>query len=49
MSFLEKELLPHIDEKYRTSEKRMLFGWEYAGGFLIESLFKNPSLYLIWR
>ena len=43
--FLEDELIPYINNKYRVTEERMLFGWEYAGGFVIESLFKNPSLF----
>ena len=43
--FLEKELLPLIDNNYRTTKERILFGWEYAGGFVVENAFKKPSLF----
>jgi len=45
LGFLEREVIPEIDQTYRTSKERMLFGWEYAGAFVIESLFQRPSLF----
>jgi len=45
LEFLEKEVIVHIDNTYRTTEERMLSGWEYAGAFVIESLFQKPSLF----
>ncbi len=45
LSFLEEEVITTIDKMYRTSEERLLFGWEYAGAFVIESLFQKPALF----
>lgn len=45
LEFIENELITYIEKKYRVSEERMVFGWEYAGGFIIESLFKKPALF----
>ena len=43
--FLEKELIPSINKKYRTTNERLLFGWEISGGFVIESLGATPNLF----
>ncbi len=38
ISFLESELLTHIDKNYRTTDKRMIFGWEYAGSLALHAM-----------
>ncbi len=43
--FLEKELLPFIEQNYRTSGYRIIAGNSAAGLFAIYSLFKNPALF----
>ncbi len=43
--YLEKEVLQWVDAHYRTSEKRLLFGWAYAGGFALETMMEKPSLF----
>jgi predicted alpha/beta superfamily hydrolase len=43
--YLEKEVISLIDSKYRTSKKRLLFGWAYGGGFGIETLMSKPNLF----
>lgn len=45
LDFIENELITYIEKKYRVSEERMVFGWEYAGGFVIETLFRKPALF----
>lgn len=44
-NFLEQEVIQFIDQQYRTSQERLLFGWEYGGGFAIEVLAQKPSLF----
>ena len=43
--FLEKELIPTINKKFRTTDERLLFGWEISGGFVIEVLGATPNLF----
>ena len=43
--FLEKELIPSIDKEFRTTDERLLFGWEISGGFVVECLGATPNLF----
>jgi len=43
--FLENDVVKLINSTYRTSEKRLLFGWAYGGGFGIETLMHKPNLF----
>ena len=45
IDFLDKELIPYVDRNYRTSSKRLFFGWEMAGGLAIELLAQPQSLF----
>jgi len=45
LDFIEKELVPHVDKNYRTTAERILFGWEFAGAYAIESLITKPTLF----
>lgn len=45
MGFLKSELIPFVEEHYRTTDTRLLFGWEYAGGFAFNLITKEPSLF----
>ncbi|MCJ8319038.1 MAG: alpha/beta hydrolase-fold protein [Colwellia sp.] len=45
LTFIEKELLPHVEQNYRATDERILFGWEYAGAYVIESLINKPTLF----
>jgi tetratricopeptide (TPR) repeat protein len=45
LNFIEKELLPFVDNTYRTSNERLLFGWETTGGFVIKALSLRPELF----
>jgi enterochelin esterase-like enzyme len=49
LGFMKSELIPYIDEKYRTSKERILFGWEMAGGFATQVMAETDlfSTYLI--
>jgi len=45
-NYLEKELLPYIDNTYRTLiSERVFFGWERAAAFGIEVLASKPNLF----
>ncbi len=44
--YLEKELLPYIDNSYRTlPSERVFFGWQRAASFGIEVLASKPNLF----
>ncbi|WP_394751342.1 alpha/beta hydrolase [Spongiimicrobium salis] len=45
IDFLDKELIPYVDRNYRTSSKRLFFGWEMAGGLAIELLAQPQSMF----
>ncbi|CAM1344320.1 alpha/beta hydrolase [Tenacibaculum amylolyticum] len=45
IQFLSQELIPYIEKNYRTSSKRMFFGWEMAGGLAIELLAQPKSIF----
>lgn len=45
LSYFENELLPFVDKNYRTSEERILFGWETTAGFVVKSLSQKPELF----
>ena len=43
--FLETELIPFMDKTFRTTQERMLFGWEATGGFVVQTLTYHPHLF----
>ncbi|UGU17982.1 hypothetical protein LS482_08880 [Sinomicrobium kalidii] len=43
--FLEKELIPDINTKYRTLDERIYFGWEMAAGLGIQLFANKPYLF----
>ena len=43
--FIEKELIPFIERKYRSSNERFLFGWQYAGSFSVRLMIDKPALF----
>ncbi len=45
LNFIEKDIIHFVDDTFRTSNERLLFGWEYAGGFAIQSLITSPNLF----
>jgi hypothetical protein len=44
-AFIRDELLPEIDQRYRTSSFRILAGWSRAGLFVVYSLTQDPGLF----
>lgn len=45
LMFLERELIPMVDRKYRTTPERMLAGNSRGGLFVVYSLIERPSLF----
>lgn len=43
--FIEKELIPYIEEKYNVSNFRTLIGHSYGGLFAIYTLINHPALF----
>lgn len=48
MDHLEKEVIPYLNEEYRTNDQRMLFGWQFAGAFTLRSLAQRDQLFDGW-
>src|SRR5687767_4566943 len=44
-AFLETELIPWIEQHYRTEPYRILAGYSYGGMFALDTLFTNPKLF----
>ena len=45
LEFIEKELIVFVDKTYRTTDERIIYGWEFAGAYVIESLINKPNLF----
>ncbi len=45
MNFIEKELQPYIEKKYKTNASRTIIGESLGGLLATEMLFKRPSLF----
>ena len=45
LTFIENEVIPFVDNSHRTSKERLLFGWEYGGSFVIQTLLDKPHLF----
>ena len=45
LNFIEKELIPYIDSKYRTYDYRILSGHSIGGLFIINAALKKPTLF----
>jgi hypothetical protein len=45
INFFETELMPHVDNKYRTAPFRVLFGGSNSGFFTVYTLLNKPLLF----
>ena len=45
INFIENEVISFIDKNFRSSTERILFGWQFAGGFVMNTLAKKPALF----
>lgn len=45
ISFLEKDLQPYIEKKYKTNSSKTIIGQSFGGLLLTEILFKKPNLF----
>lgn len=45
LQFLEKQLIPHIDKTYRTTDSRLLYGHSTAALFGLYTIFQTPDLF----
>ncbi len=48
LDFIKNEVITYVDTAYRTTKKRMLFGWAYGGGFVLETMTKQPHLFDVY-
>ncbi|MBO3698222.1 hypothetical protein J4E76_07155 [Fabibacter sp. E12] len=45
VDFLEKDVITYVDDNYRTNDDRMLFGWQFAAAFTVETMIRKPELF----
>ena len=45
LAFLERELIPHIENNYATDNRRVLMGSSFGGLFTLYALFSKPQLF----
>lgn len=45
INFIENDVIAFVDENFRTSKERILFGWQFTGGFVINTLAEKPALF----
>lgn len=45
LEFLQSELMPQIDARYRVQPYRILSGWSFGGLFTIHTYLENPELF----
>lgn len=45
LQFIEQELIPHIDETYRTGEYRLFAGYSFTGLPVLHALYTRPQLF----
>jgi hypothetical protein len=45
LQFVEEELIPFVDDRYRTQPYRVLFGHSLGGMFAVYTLFKRPDAF----
>ncbi|MHA7832684.1 MAG: alpha/beta hydrolase-fold protein [Flagellimonas sp.] len=43
--FLKDELMPYVNENFRTKGENLLFGWEYGGSFVFHMMMDQPTLF----
>ena len=48
INFFETELIPHVDNKYRTAPFKVLFGASNSGFFSVYTLLSNPLLFNVY-
>jgi len=41
IGFMEKELIPYVEKKFRSNDEKLFFGWQYAGSLGFNILLKN--------
>ncbi|WP_420386321.1 alpha/beta hydrolase-fold protein [Roseivirga sp.] len=45
MAFIKDELIPEVESKYRASDERILFGWEYGGSLAYHFFAHDNSIF----
>lgn len=45
LAFISKELIPYVDQRFRTSNERILYGRSDSGLFALYALFENPDTF----
>lgn len=45
LEFIKTEVVDYIEQEFRTTGERILFGWAYGGGFTIETMIRDLDLF----
>ena len=45
LTFIEEDVISFVDNSFRTSNERLIFGWEYGGSFVIQTMIDRSDLF----
>lgn len=45
LDFMEADIFPFVEQKFRTHSDRTVMGWHYTSGFIFHALAKRPHLF----
>ncbi|MGI9533001.1 alpha/beta hydrolase-fold protein [Lutimonas sp.] len=45
LTFIEEDVISFVDNNFRTSNERLIFGWEYGGSFVIQTMIDRSDLF----
>ncbi|MFY0602769.1 MAG: hypothetical protein JXQ93_02385 [Flavobacteriaceae bacterium] len=45
LTFIEEDVISFVDNNFRTSNERLIFGWEYGGSFVIQTMIERSDLF----
>lgn len=45
LDFIKKEVIELVESQFRVSNKKLLFGWAFGGGFALETMTREPNLF----
>lgn len=45
IALFEQDIIPYVEKHFNVSNERIIFGWQFAGAFVIKALIKHPELF----
>ena len=44
-TYIHEDVISFVDSNFRTSNERLIFGWEFGGSFVIQTMIDRPDLF----